>query len=187
MSYNEIYLKNASRAGLICMTVFIIPVLVLGIWGCWPPRYEFQFPLFIMFFIASAASLPLALWALFTLLPDRPVLATTPEGVTLGLWVRRGIPWESVADVRLSEIRLDGGLKKRWSAGRPYRQSLIIDLKPDSALFFENGAHKLVHQLSFSRKEIHLPLKLVVIESNDVLCAQLRERWEDAKRKAADG
>ncbi len=152
----------------------------------WPSNYRYVFPPFLFLFGAAVVGLPLILWAVYSLWPHRPILETSTQGVILGLWVRRGVPWSNILNVRLSTIKVDGGLKKRWNASRPYRQSVVIELNNSSDLYFEDWLHRLAHFVSFSRKQIRLPLKLVMLKNNDDLCNELIERWQSAINTVAD-
>lgn len=176
----ELNYADVSRVPLIGMACFVLPVFgwlvwVFRPWGPLPAHWMF-WGLFGM----ALAGLLLTAWSLYSLLPRRPILATCPEGVYLGLWVRRGVPWRNVADVRLTEIQLTGGLRKRWSAGRPYDQELIIDLRDPDDLLFEDGPHRFVHRLTPGRRSIRLPMRLVSASGNDEVLAALRERWARA-------
>lgn len=176
----EIRHENANRYGLIGVLCFALPALLAVVWLLWPTRGDLT-QAFFHYWLACLCCVPPTLWALHILLQGRPVIETSPWGIVLGLWIRRGIPWRNVKDIRLSEVRLDGALKKKWSAGRPYHQSLLVDLHDPGDLFFENWLHGLMHILCLSRRQVRVPLKLVVIANNDQVCSELVERWHSAQ------
>ncbi|WP_319467508.1 hypothetical protein [uncultured Pseudodesulfovibrio sp.] len=115
-------------------------------------------------------------WALYSLIPGAPVLATSSEGVLVGVWIRRFIPWRNIKAIYLPEVRMDGGLKKWWGAGGPYNQRIIIELNTSADLSFENWAHGVAYFISGSRKDIELETKLVTNVPKLTMCDQLVER-----------
>lgn len=176
MAIQEIRLQNDSRLGLMCLMVFVIPMFTGVLWFLYPFREGGPYP-FVVLWYASLVGFPLSLWQLYVLATSKYVLTTRPDGLVVGLWIRRILPWKNIKDIGLSEVKLTGGLKKRWSAARPYRQSLVIRMHDSRQMEFENILHRIAHILSFSRNEIRLPLKLVSIQNNDTLCQTIRERW----------
>ena len=184
-SEEELYFENDSRMPMIGMVLFALPVFGLLSWVFFPIDWAAH-PFFTALFVLASVGLLLTLWGLYSLLPKRPVLATFPEGVFLGLWVRCGVPWRNVRDIRLTEIRMTGGLRKRWSAGRPYDQELVVEVKNPDNLLFENGLHRLAHGVALSRGGVSMKMKLVSRQGNDAVLEALRSRWMRATGKTAD-
>jgi len=172
----EISIENTSRAQLIGMMLFSVPMFGFMAWFFYPFYTDQLYWMPMIICLGGWAGLIMAIWSLYALLPKRPMLETTPDGIHLGIWVRRCIPWDNVKGVRLTEIQLDGGLRKRWEAGRPYNQSLIIDLIDSGKLSFPDPFHRLVHSLTFTGKSVQLQLKLASVRNNDELFAEVVER-----------
>lgn len=181
----ELYFENESRMPMIGMALFALPVFGMLTWIFFPVGWAAH-PFFAVLFALASVGLLLTLWALYSLLPKRPVLATYPEGVFLGLWVRRGVPWRNVREIRLTGMRMTGGLKKRWSAGRPYDQELVVDVTAPDDLLFENGLHRFAHRFTLSRGRVSMKMKLVSRQGNDAVLEALRSRWLQATRETAD-
>jgi len=75
---------------------------------------------------------------------------------------------------------MDGGLKKRWSAARPYNQRLVIELVNDKDLQFENVLHRFVHAVVGKSNMIEVETKLVTRMPIEAMRDQLIGRWQIA-------
>ncbi|BDQ36644.1 hypothetical protein SYK_10040 [Pseudodesulfovibrio nedwellii] len=75
---------------------------------------------------------------------------------------------------------MDGGLKKKWSAARPYNQRIVIELVNGKDFQFENVLHRVAHAVVGKSDVIEVETKLVTRMPIEAMRDQLIGRWQRA-------